>query len=372
MKRKIYTGIEQFDFQIIRFTSSLETNYTQVSQDLKEIGQAISDFESWYIWWSEKAKKYEADEIFEVAATYYRAALFYLAIDDSRLIPMHKKFVNCFNKFYENSNMERFKVPYKKGYLPAILMKKKEAKRTLLVFGGFDSYLEELAGWFFKLYQEDFPYNILIFDGPGQGYVPMQGLFLPADFELPVSTILDYFNLKEVDAVGISLGGYLVMRAAAFEKRIKRIVVFDIFYDSLDAVGWFIKKILNWLLKHQYKTLTNRILEKKASKDVDLQWTFINGYRISGKRTPFDFFNYFRKFQVKSLLPLINQPCLLLAGKDDFYVPAKRLKTIEKALINSMYVETKLFTEETGGNLHCQVDNMNVAIKAIKDFLMKE
>ena len=49
MKRKIYTGIEQFDFQIIRFTSSLETNYTQVSQDLKEIGQAISDFESWYI-----------------------------------------------------------------------------------------------------------------------------------------------------------------------------------------------------------------------------------------------------------------------------------------------------------------------------------
>ena len=43
MKRKIYTGIEQFDFQIIRFTSSLETNYTQVSQDLKEIGQAISD-----------------------------------------------------------------------------------------------------------------------------------------------------------------------------------------------------------------------------------------------------------------------------------------------------------------------------------------
>ena len=41
------TGIKQFDFQILRFTGELRKRYPEVSQDLKVMGEAISDFETW-------------------------------------------------------------------------------------------------------------------------------------------------------------------------------------------------------------------------------------------------------------------------------------------------------------------------------------
>ncbi|MBP2623330.1 alpha/beta fold hydrolase [Streptococcus oricebi] len=371
-----YTGIEQFDFQILRFTVELKKKYPQVAADLKEIGQAITDFESWYSWWVNKAATYEAADLLEVAATYYRASLFYLAAADERLAACHEKYLACFYRFHKDTSMESYQVPYDGGYLPVIFLKNENAKGTLLVHGGFDSYLEELTSWFLKLYQADFQYNILIFDGPGQGYVAAQGLYLRADFEYAVSTVLDYFHLSAVDAVGISLGGYLVMRAAAFEKRIKRVIAFDIFYDAMDAVamsaGWSASKVLQGLLKIQQKDLVNRLIESRAKRDINLNWMLTNGYRVSGTRTPFDFISYFQQFQVKDFLPLINQPCLLLAGQDDFYVPVKRLKTIEKGLKNSKLVESRLFTKESGGSLHCQIDQIELAMRAIKEFLIRE
>ena len=56
---KHYTGDPQFDFQIIRFTSRLK-HHPEVMADLSEVGQAITDFESWYTWWTSKASYYEA------------------------------------------------------------------------------------------------------------------------------------------------------------------------------------------------------------------------------------------------------------------------------------------------------------------------
>ena len=70
----------------------------------------------------------------------------------------------------------------------------------------------------------------------GQGTALNNGLKFIVNWEKPTSYVLDYFQLDHVSLMGISWGGYFVMRAAAYEKRIEKVIAFDIFYSALDAL----------------------------------------------------------------------------------------------------------------------------------------
>jgi pimeloyl-ACP methyl ester carboxylesterase len=48
------------------------------------------------------------------------------------------------------------------------------------------------------------------------------------EWERPVSAVLDFLMLRAVTLVGISLGGYLALWAAAFEPRIQSVVAYDV------------------------------------------------------------------------------------------------------------------------------------------------
>ena len=66
----------------------------------------------------------------------------------------------------------------------------------------------------------------LSLDGPGQGETGLSSAIRP-DYEVAVSAILDAvvdregLDARRVGTVGVGLGGYYVVRAAAFEPRIK-------------------------------------------------------------------------------------------------------------------------------------------------------
>ena len=99
---KHYTGDPQFDFQIIRFTSRLK-HHPEVMADLSEVGQGISDFESWYTWWSSKASDYEAQGKLDIAARYFRAAAFYLDATDPRKKSTLDHYTALFYQTYQGS-----------------------------------------------------------------------------------------------------------------------------------------------------------------------------------------------------------------------------------------------------------------------------
>ncbi|GIN73386.1 alpha/beta hydrolase [Bacillus sp. J14TS2] len=284
---------------------------------------------------------------------------------------MYAGFIRTFYKSYNDFAFERHKVPYEGAYLPTLLLKNPNAQKTLLVLGGFDGYLEEIASFFKHMKNTD--YNILIFDGPGQGNTSSHGLTFIPNFEKPVSKVLDYFSLNEVDAIGLSWGGYLVLRAAAFEKRIKRVITMDIFYSPMDTVrmnlGFLKFMCLSILLRMRADSFINKVINKIAAKDVDMMWKLNNGYQLTGENNPYDLINNLKRHNAKSILRFINQDCLLLAGKEDQYVPYKRLFTIKKGLVNSKKIETKLFTKETGGEQHCQIGRMDLAFNEISNFL---
>ena len=50
-----------------------------------------------------------------------------------------------------------------------------------------------------------------------------------------MAAVLDYFALSDVTLIGLSLGGGLAIRAAAFEPRVKRVITYDVLFDFLSC-----------------------------------------------------------------------------------------------------------------------------------------
>jgi dienelactone hydrolase len=101
-----------------------------------------------------------------------------------------------------------------------------DRKRPLLIIhSGFDGSAQEVHVDGARAAVER-GYNVLAFDGPGQfGPLHREGLTFRPDWERVVTPVVDFasklpgVNPKRIALMGISLGGELAPRAAAFDNR---------------------------------------------------------------------------------------------------------------------------------------------------------
>ena len=101
-------------------------------------------------------------------AYYLRLAEFFLHTQDPRKLPTRQRFVDLLLGHFQIPSSACSRIPYGAGWLPAYrLTPTQPTKGTFVVFGGFDSYIEEWlpAALFFR----DAGYNTILFEGPGQG-----------------------------------------------------------------------------------------------------------------------------------------------------------------------------------------------------------
>jgi 2,6-dihydroxypseudooxynicotine hydrolase len=109
----------------------------------------------------------------------------------------------------------------------------------VVLIPGLDSTKEEFFLW--ENVFLDRGLATLSLDGPGQGETGLRMPIRP-DYELAVAAILDAVGERSdlapgrIGAVGVSLGGYYVVRAAAFEPRIQALAGVSGPYDF--AAGW--------------------------------------------------------------------------------------------------------------------------------------
>src|ERR1019366_3667184 len=93
----------------------------------------------------------------------------------------------------------------------------------VVLIPGLDSTKEEFYLWESAFLERGMA--TLSLDGPGQGETGFE-LNIRPDYEIAVGAVLDAvshrseLDLSRVGAVGVSLGGYYVVRAAAFEPRL--------------------------------------------------------------------------------------------------------------------------------------------------------
>lgn len=359
---------QQMNFQVNRMLT-----YGEKAADLAEVREMvprISDLETWYNEWEQLARRAESQGRRFHAAYYYRMAEFFL--QDSRP-EKTATYAKAMENFYpaitaDNSfGFERFEVPYEGSWLPAIRLQTPGARGTIVIHGGYDSFIEE-----FYLGLRDLRglgYTLILFEGPGQGKALKNGLKFTHEWEKPVKAVLDYFDLEDVILIGLSWGGYLCLRAAAFEPRIKSVAAYDILYDGLDLLTNNMpfprRQVFRLLLRCRAEKILNRLVGRMRRLSLIIDWAITHGMYITGTRTPYEFFTKCAQHNLRGLTPRINQDVLLLAGEKDHYVPLGHYYRLRRELTNARSVRGRVFTVQEGGEQHCQVGNHHLATDEI-------
>lgn len=248
--------------------------------DFQEVTASIERWEDWCSAWSKRAVIHEdlgrealsqqqllsAGDHLSRAAVYYHFAKFLSVHDIDEMRTAHLKAVECKNLALPHLRppIQRVQIPYEGGYLQGFLRFPSGSVNppVMIMIPGLDSAKEELEAYELPFLARGIA--TLMVDGPGQGEAEYQ-FPIRGDYEVAVTAIVDWLqNCKEVDTQriglwGVSLGGYYVTRAVAFEKRIKACVGLSGPYDFSD--NW---KELPLLTREAFRVRSHLTSEQDA------------------------------------------------------------------------------------------------------------
>ena len=376
-----YTGNRQFDLQLNRYLGpildrpGMDPLTTSTLARIRSTSQ-ITQFAG------RMAARFDAEGDAAAAWRLYCLAAFYLPEHDQR----KRHFIEAASRNFDASHthlaMRRHTVPYKDGSLTAIHWQADpddrarfpDAPSTLVMMNGFDGYAEEIMA-----FAERFPcrpFDVVTFDGPGQGHTALAGMPLEPRWELPTTAVLDYFGLDSAAALGISFGGYLVMRAAAHCPRISHVIAFDMMYQLLDGLTLPLPAPIRPLAASIVKRarpawLFDATMSVAAHASADLAWKLQQARHLTGLHRPSQVLRAFGDYTMEPLAGMIRQPCLVMAGDADQYVPFERLGDVRRALKNAESLEVRTFrhAQDPGMAQHCQVGDLDRAFAIMGDWL---
>lgn len=303
------------------------------------------------------------------AATYCRASEFLMKPADPKKIATYDKFIVLFDQAFADEKYERHQIPYADSYLTAMHFpaRSAQAKGTLIGFGGFDSLIEDFFS-FWKFFTEN-GYDVIAFEGPGQGgSLRTHHLAFEHDWEKPTAAVLDYFKTNRVTALGISMGGYWVLRAAAFEKRIQQVIAMPPVYDWLELTNRFNQRLVQWLMKND--KLMNFLVKLKMRNPV-LRHTILNTLFLTQQQEPIEAVQWMLDMNKNHLHShLVDQHVLLLGGEHDAFQPPQLLQKQKVALVNAASVTERIFRKSEQADQHCQIGNIGLALKSMLNWMM--
>jgi pimeloyl-ACP methyl ester carboxylesterase len=106
----------------------------------------------------------------------------------------------------------------------------------------------------------------------------------------PWGRVRDYFNLDNVTLIGISLGGCLAIRAAAYEPRVHRVIADDTDTDHLEVMLGLVKPamrtVLMSLLKMRADHVIDKLFERAAKESPSTDFGVQQGMLVTGSTTP--------------------------------------------------------------------------------------
>jgi alpha-beta hydrolase superfamily lysophospholipase len=352
---------QTYHFQAVRVFSDVPFGGADIAESLETIGQVREgDAVSWYDAWASTAQRNAAraqaclDPVsrglaYLRAHTYWRTAEFLLRPGDERRSGAWAAQVDAFDQGLRALAVAhtRFEAPYEGGSLRSIFYPGPAGSddKPLIVFvGGYDSTLEEL---FFVLVRAAHlrGYSVLTYEGPGQGAALRQhGLTFTHEWEKPNAAVLDAFFSAHpapltIVLVGMSMGGYLAPRAAAFDDRINGVVAYDVFYDLAAVARRF--AALN------ADPATNRV--------PGVVWAIDNARWTLGVESIEEIASGFEPYRLEPVAHRITADVLILAGESDHFVPLEQAKAFETACTAARSVETVAFDKASGGAEHCQL-----------------
>jgi pimeloyl-ACP methyl ester carboxylesterase len=258
MRPLLFPDDQQFWYETLRalgHTAYGGADIGEVVTTAARIG--AGDYDSWYDQWAATAQRTEAEARGQLAAghqvsardgllraaTYFRSAEFFTRDrdPDPRGRPAYEASVRCFADAAAlmSPAVTPVTIPFEGTALNGYLYQPPRGgpQATCIMHGGFDSTAEE---WHHvgALAAQQRGYTVITFDGPGHpGPRYRDGLVFRPNWETVVSPVIDWAAARpEVDPgrialFGLSMGGGLAPRAAAFEPRIRALICIDGIYD---------------------------------------------------------------------------------------------------------------------------------------------
>ena len=358
------------NFQMNRFYNWVGD--TQMLDEMRAVAPRIVDYTDFTREFLALAEHALANRQQLKGAFYLRAAEFFMFPSDPVKRPTRERFLQLIKMHYGVTETDHSTIPYEGGALSAYRFTPPAPKGTIVVFGGFDSYIEE---WFAVLFAlRDAGYEVIAFDGPGQG-TALEDFNLPMthEWEKPVKVVLDYFDLDDVSLLGFSLGGELVIRAAAFEPRVRRVIADDVLTDFSEVVLRQVRPVVRFmltaLLKVNAARAVNTLVRRATKRSLVIEWGVQQGMHVTGSRSPYEFLQKVRWLRTTAVSARVTQDVLLLAGEQDHYVPLHQYYDQIKTLRNARSLTARLFTRAEQAQNHCQIGNLALSLQVIVGWL---
>ena len=187
---------------------------------------------------------------------------------------------------------------------------------------------------------------------------------------------MDYFGIESAAALGVSFGGYLVTRAAAHCPRITHVIAFDMMYRLLDGLTAplprAMRPIANAIIENTRPArLIDVGLEMASRLSADLSWKLQQARHLTGLHRPSQVLQAFGDYTMEPLDGRIHQPCLVMAGDADQYVPFERLGDVRRALRNAASLDVRAFHHAQDPEMaqHCQIGDLDRAFAIMGEWL---
>jgi pimeloyl-ACP methyl ester carboxylesterase len=304
------------------------------------------------------------------AATYYRAADFYLHGDwtDPRIETLWEKQTRAFDKAIAVLPIpaKRFVLKSDSFDIPILFYRTGSeedgiTRLTILACNGYDGAQEELLHVFgFAALERG--YNVITFEGPGQPSVRRtQGLGFIAEWEKVVTPVLDFaitqgvVDPTKIVLLGYSFGGLLVVRAAAFEHRLAAVVAVDGVFDFHQALTSMFPLQLRDLIANGNVDMVDNVVKHVLSRSqtpVAAKWGIQQGLWSFNVDSPSAFLDRAKAFTLKDVVGRIRCPVWVGDAEDELFFRGQPL--LLKEAIGDLATLVR-FTAEEGAGHHCHV-----------------
>lgn len=338
--------------------------------DVRPVLSSLVDYDAWRSTFSKLGERAAFEGRTLHAALHLRSAEFFMLPSDPRKEPLRRRLISMLREAAGIAASARVEVPFGPLRLPVWHLPG-GTRETVVLFGGFDSYIEELFPILIHLRDEGF--NVVAFEGPGQGSVlAEQGAPMIADWHRPVAAVLDALGLDDVTLVGISLGGCLAIRAAAYEPRVRRVVALDVLADFFACVTAQQPRAARTLVRSLAAIgadgALDRAMKAAAHSRPVLEWGLAQAMSVFGCDRPADALRALRGLHTRDVSARVRQDVLLLAGANDHYVPLSQLWDQARLISSARSITARVFTAEEQAQAHCQVGNLPLALRVMSEW----
>jgi hypothetical protein len=385
---------EGFDFAFTLVLGSVYHKLADVGECLAAAEQ-IDDgnFESWHWAWegagvrvrgfAEAAEagghRVSAREAYLRASSYFDAATYFLdgTDDPERLLPTWERHRDCWDRAVAlfDPPVEKAAIPYEDASLEGYVFRVdgNGTQRPLLVMNnGSDGPVSSMwalggAGGVAR------GYNVLTFDGPGQGAALLrQGLPFRHDWEEVIGPVVDFaLTLPEVDParialLGVSQAGYWVPRALAFERRIAAGVadpgVFDVKTSWLDKTP---RSLLKRLERGDHEKFDRDMrMGERFSRSARATLEF--RMRPYGRKSPYEVYRALEAYNLEGIAERIECPMLVTDPENESFWPGQSQRLYDALRCPKAIVR---FDADEGADLHCEPRALALRDQRIFDWL---